>query len=846
MQRKTYFVDVILPLPLPNLYTYRVPQEFNDTVERGKRVVVQFGRTRIYTAIIERIHESPPKKYVAKYILTILDSRPVINSLQFDHWKWLSSYYMCTIGEVMNAALPAGLKLESETRIELSSEYSGDNMIINDKEFLIVEALELHGTLTVKEVIRILGQKTVFHYVRSLVEKGIVEIREELIQKYKPKIVTYVKLAKDADDEDALKDIFNKLEKAPKQQELLMSYITSSKRYTDKTVEVSRPDLLKSTGAPSSAVNALVKKEVFELYEKEIGRLSNKSCKHIKETVNVELSSVQEEAYGKIKNLFKKKDVVLLHGVTSSGKTQIYIKLIKETIRKGKRVLYLLPEIALTTQIINRLRVHFGDRIGVYHSKFSDNERVEIWNSVMGGSGAKEMKGSGNSMKHLSKAESIEYDIVLGARSAIFLPFDNLGLVIVDEEHENTYKQIDPSPRYHARDSIIYLSRLHGAKTLLGSATPAVETYWNAMSGKYGLVELMSRYGKVQMPEILLVDLKAETRKNRMKSHFSPLLMELAKESLSQSKQIILFQNRRGFSSFLECGECNWIPHCTNCDVMLTYHKQMNRLTCHYCGYGRKVPGKCDACGSTNILTRGFGTEKIEEELPVFLPGARIARMDLDTTRSKYSYQRIINDFETGKIDILVGTQMVTKGLDFDNVSIVGILNADNMLNYPDFRSFERSFQLMAQVSGRAGRKKKRGKVVIQSYDPGHSVIQNVVVNNYVGLYESEIGQRKKFKYPPFYRLIEITAKHKDFKVLNKAADELAGRLRRKFGKRVLGPEYPVIGRVRNLYLKKILIKLEKEVSVSKAKITLQETVDTFKMSSGFKQVRVLVDVDPM
>ncbi|MFH1319311.1 MAG: primosomal protein N' [Bacteroidota bacterium] len=840
MAHKTLFVDVILPLPLPKLYTYRVPFELNDTVEIGKRVVVQFGKKKIYAAIIENTHQKAPAEYEAKYILSVLDPEPVINSKQLKHWKWISSYYMCSLGEVMNAAIPSGLKLASETKLELNPDFSGDYSILNDKEYMIVEALELQSVLSIDQAAKVLGQITILPYIKSLIEKEVVLVQEELINRYKPKMETCVRLTGQVSNEDALRDTFDKLEKAPKQLELLMSYIGLSKKYSKKTVEINRPTLLKSVNVSSNTLEQLIKKGIFEIYQKEIGRLNIDLQKIKQPKRQVKLNKSQKAALKKTKKEFIEKDVVLLHGVTSSGKTEIYIKLIEETLKKGKQVLYLLPEIALTTQIINRLEKHFGNKIGVYHSKFNDNERVEIWNSVQ-----KNAKQT-DAVFETASVSNNTYDIILGARSAIFLPYDNLGLVIVDEEHENSYKQIDPSPRYNGRDASIYLAHLHRAKTLLGSATPSLESYYNVESGKYGLVEIMERYGEMQMPEIILVNIKEESRKRRMKSHFSPFLLELIQQSLANSEQAILFQNRRGFSPFLQCGTCAWIPHCIYCDVSLTYHKLFNRLNCHYCGYSKKIPENCPACGDTNMLTKGFGTEKIAEELAIYFPNAKIARMDLDTTRSKYAYQSIINDFETGKVDILVGTQMITKGLDFDNVSVVGILNADTMLNFPDFRSFERSFQLMAQVSGRAGRKKKRGKVVVQTYNPAHSIVQNVVNNDYQCMYENEIVQREKFKYPPYYRLIEITLKHKNYKLLDKSATELCMKLKRKFGKRVLGPVSPVVGRVKSQYLKKLLIKLEKEASGSKAKNILTEIINGFKITATYKSVRVQVDVDPM
>jgi len=826
VERKTLFVDLILPLALQNLYTYRVPFELNDEVKIGKRVVVQFGKTKIYSAVIAHIHSRAPNQYQAKYILSILDDSPVVNELQLKHWQWIASYYMCTVGEVMNAALPVGLKLASETRIDLNREYTGEHALFNDKEFLITEALEIHGTLTINEIVKILDQKTVMPLVKSLIDKGVVLVREELIERFRPKKQSFVRLAHSVDNEDRLKAVFDSLEKAPKQLEMLMAFVHLSHRYDEVAEEVPKLELIRKTNSNSNIFNQLVKKEVFEIYEKEIGRLPTGSL-NVNHDQELVLSDAQKIASYEILDQFKKKDVVLLHGVTSSGKTEIYITHIKKVLKKKKQVLYLLPEIALTAQIIHRLQRYFGNRVGVYHSKFNENERVEIWNATL------------NSGKE-------KYDIILGARSALFLPFENLGLVIVDEEHENTFKQYNPSPRYHARDAAIYLAGLHKAKTLLGTATPAIETYANARKGKFGLVELNERYGNVQLPELLIVNAGEEKRKNRMKSNFSPLLLDLIGKAISASEQVILFQNRRGFSSFLECGMCSWIPTCINCDVTLTYHKAFGVMKCHYCGYSTDVPAKCGACGNANIQTRGFGTEMVEEDLVHFFPEVRVARMDLDSTRSKNAYQKIIGDFENRIIDVLIGTQMVTKGLDFDNVSVVGILNADTILGFPDFRSFERGYQLMAQVSGRAGRKKKRGKVVVQSYHPEHHVIQKVLKNDYVGMFEEEINHREKFKYPPFHRLIGITLKHKDRNTLDQGAVILQNLLYLQFGARLLGPEYPLIARVRNQYNKCFLLKLEVEVSNTKAKEILQAEIDKFKKDKLGKSIRVLVDVDPM
>jgi len=606
-----------------------------------------------------------------------------------------------------------------------------------------------------------------------------------------------------------------------------MAFISLSNFGSGKIRDVKQADLTKQQKFSPGVIKSLVDKGVLISFSKTISRLGSFDQTALPE--DIELSNDQKVTLDQIKSSFSKKHAVLLHGVTSSGKTELYIKLIKETLELGKQGLYLLPEIALTTQIINRLRKYFGNLVGVYHSMDNENERVEIWNNVLN-----------------NKLNKTKYQIILGPRSALYLPYSDLGLVIVDEEHDYSYKQFNPAPRYNARDAAIYLAGMHNANVLLGSATPSIESYYNTKNGKYELVELNKRFGDIQLPEILVADVKKETRQKTMKSHFSSLLLDHVSEALKNKEQVILFQNRRGFSLRIECDICNWMPECKNCDVTLIYHKHNNQLKCHYCGYSRRVPERCDSCGSTHLHMKGFGTEKVEDELQILYPDARIRRMDLDTTRSKNAYQSIINDFEEQRIEILVGTQMVTKGLDFDNVSIVGILNADNMLSYPDFRSYERSFQLMAQVSGRAGRKKKRGKVIIQSYNPYHSAIRDVIEHNYQSMYSSQILERRNFKYPPFYRLINLSLKHKDPRLLNEASREFAIMLREILGKRVLGPEYPLISRIKNLYIKNVLIKLEKDEKLKDQKENILRTIDRFKGESSYKSVRVIIDVDPI
>ncbi len=827
MERTTLFTEVILPLPVKGTFTYRVPYELNSLVKIGQRVVVQFGKKKIYTGVIYEIHKKAPKNYAVKYILSILDINPIINEPQLIFWNWISEYYMSTLGEVMNVALPSSLKLASESKIKLKKDTIIKLSELNEREIILAESLQDKKKLTLSEASDIAGLKKVIPLIKTMLEKDIIEIEEELTDPYKPKTETFVKLTDEySENEEKLKEVYDQLEKrAFRQLQILMSYIQLSSTQKD----VSRPQLLKNSKASSAQLNALVEKNIFKLYDKTISRLEE--YEQLKSPDDINLTEMQNQAMSSIKSGFKEKKVVLLHGVTSSGKTEIYIKLIHETIKRGRQVLYLLPEIALTTQIINRLRKYFGNSVGVYHHRYSKDEKVEIWNKVINSN---------------SDNEKDQYKIILGARSALFLPFYDLGLVIVDEEHDNSFKQFDPAPRYHARDSAVYLASMHNANCILGTATPSLESYFNTKQGKYQLVEIFERYGNIKLPEIIIADIRKETRYKTMKSHFSSLLLEHIKSVLENHKQIILFQNRRGFSLRLECSVCGYIPQCKNCDVTLIYHKYNNHLRCHYCGWTTRIPEKCPACGNTSLLMKGFGTEKVEDELSILFPGPRITRMDLDTTRKKHAYQQIITEFEQRKIDILVGTQMVTKGLDFDNVSLVGILNADNMLSYPDFRSQERSFQLMAQVSGRAGRKGKRGKVIIQTYNPQHHIIQDVINHDYTSMYKSEIIERRKFKYPPFYRLIMVKLKHKETRLLNEGSRVLADILREKFGKRVLGPEYPIVSKIKNLYIKTILIKLERNVSLSEMKKELQKRIETFKKINEFKSIRILIDVDPL
>jgi primosomal protein N' (replication factor Y) len=825
------FANVLLPLPLPGYFTYRVPEEFHDEIAPGKRVVVPFGKKKIYTALVHDLKNEHQSSVELKSVLSVIDQRPVVFPLQFQLWEWMAAYYMCTPGEVMNAALPSGFKLASESMICLNPDADLETADLNEKEIMIIEALLSQKRLPVNMIADLLDQRKIIPLIHTLIEKGIVTAEEKLESKYKPLKQSFVKLNKELiDNEEKLKEVFDDLSKrAFRQLQVLIVFLFMSRESGGMSVTIRKNDLLKNKEVTLQSLNSLVSKGILEVLDVEASRLAIANA--VNKPEDIALSLHQKRAFDDIQRIFSEKEVILLHGITSSGKTELYIKLINQVLEEKKQVLYLLPEIALTSQIINRLQRYFGDKVGIYHSKYNDNERVEIWNHCLG---------------QEKDFENGRFQVILGARSALFLPFNKLGLIIVDEEHDTSYKQFDPAPRYHARDAAIMLARLHGAKTLLGSATPAIETYSNASSGKFGLVEMSERYGGVSMPEMLLANVREETRNRTMQSHFTSALINHIREALKLEEQVILFQNRRGFSLHLVCDTCDWVPMCKNCDISLTYHKKENKIKCHYCGYSEGLPSKCPSCQSTRILMKGFGTEKVEEELGAIFPETTIRRMDLDSTRTKYAHQRIINDFEERRVNILVGTQMVTKGLDFDNVSLVGILNADNMLNFPDFRSHERSFQLMEQVSGRAGRKSKQGKVIIQTQNPVHPVIQHVVHHDYHAFYREQLADRSKFNYPPYNRLIILKLKHRDPNVLNKAARDLAHDLRTDLGKRILGPEYPLVARIQNYYIKNILVKIERGQSVSAVKGLLKERIGNLEKIPAYRQVRVIIDVDPV
>ncbi len=813
-----YYIDVILPIPIEKLFTYSITKAEYEFLKPGMRVSVPFGKTKIYTGLVSLSHYNAPLVYEAKPIHQILDDVPIVLPKQLELWQWISSYYMCTIGEVMRAALPNAFILESETLISKNTLQEINECDLKDDEFLIYEALQHQSSLKINDVSDILDKKNVLPVIKRLLEKEVVVITQEVYEKYIPKYVRYVKLHANFLLKEELQKLLESLKKAPKQRDVVMALFSISVK-TKKPVKVK--DLLNESGASSTIIKTLIDKLILEEYHIQSDRIEYKGDKKVASKL---LNEYQVNALNKLRKCFKNKDTVLLHGVTSSGKTEVYVKLIEDVIENGKQVLYLLPEIALTTQLVKRLQNYFGEQVAVFHSKYTVHERIEVWNNLL--------------------KVSDKTKIVIGARSAIFLPFTDLGLIIVDEEHEQSFKQFDPAPRYHARDTTIVLAKLFNAKVLLGSATPSLESYYNAKKNKYDLVEIKQRYNNVMLPDIELVDIKDKHKRKRMKGHFSDRLIEEITIALEEGHQVILFQNRRGYSPIVECNTCGHSPQCPNCDVSLTYHQYRSQLRCHYCGYTIAMQQKCLACNAVDIDSKGFGTEQIQAEVELLFPKIKVGRMDLDTTRGKYGYEKIITAFEQQEIDLLVGTQMLTKGLDFGNVKLVGIMNADSTLNFPDFRAHERSFQLMLQVSGRAGRSKKRGKVLIQTFNPYHNILQQVSTNSYELMFKEQLDDRYNFKYPPFYRLIKITFKHRDYNKVNKASEWFGKSLRQTFKINVLGPEFPPISRIRNLYHKNILLKIPHEQSLIKTKAVILKINTSFKAISDFKSVRVVFNVD--
>ena len=812
-----YYIDVILPIPLKQTFTYSVNKDEAAFLKPGMRVAIPFGKSKVYTGIVYQVHDQAPVGYETKPIDHILDETPIITTLQLQHWEWLANYYMCSLGEVIKAALPSAFLLESETIIKLiPSEY--DETSLSDEEFVLYEALQHQSSLHINDARSILDKRNIVSVIQKLLDKNIIEVEETVYEQYTPKVRRYIKLAAPYTSEDKLRDLLDSLNRAPKQRDVLMHLFMLSSQ-TKKPISAAM--LQKKSEASAGTLKALIDKQILEEYHIQHDRVefTGDASTDIKT-----LNEPQKVAYGEIKTSFETNAVVLLHGVTSSGKTEIYVRLIEEIINSGKQVLYMLPEIALTTQLIVRLQKYFGEKISVYHSKFSVNERVEVWKNVL--------------------AEKPKAQIVIGARSSLFLPFKNLGLIVVDEEHEPSFKQYSPSPRYNARDSAIVLANLHRAKLLMGSATPSLESYHNAQLGKYGLVKLKKRFGNVLMPEIELVDIKEKTRKKQMTGHFSDRLLEEMREALANGEQIILFQNRRGYSPVVECTTCGIAPQCPNCDVSLTFHQHKNQLRCHYCGYHMAMMQSCIACGSETLDTKGFGTEQIETELKSLFPNQAIARMDQDTTKGKHSYSKLIEALENEEIDILVGTQMLAKGLDFRNISLVGVMNADNLLNFPDFRAHERSFQLLQQVSGRAGRTKKRGKVLIQTYNPYHQILKQVSVNDYDEMYKEQLAERYNYKYPPFYRTVKIIFKDKNLARVQKASVWFGQALEIQFKENVLGPEPPPIGRIKNKYIINLLLKIPKKQSLEKTKAYVEKVQRSFNAIKEFSSVQITIDVD--
>lgn len=827
MEEVTFFADLILPIPVPKLFTYRVPREMADVLKIGARVIVPFGKNngRVFTAIIARLHHSPPTGYQARYITEVLDEYPLVTGYQLELFRWMADYYMCCVGDVMNIALPSGLKISSQSKVQANPDFDYPELLTEFEVVLLAE-LKKQPALTYDELARLAGTGTnVPALMKSLVGKKAVIIFEEVREKYIPKMIRKVRLHRTYEEKEQLLVLLNRLEKLPKQQEAVMRYLSHvpvqmnpalNQKGLDKSI-LNQDDTLSQ-----SSLTTLIKNAVFETFEIIEPRFSDNDPGP---RLAIKLTDAQREASQQIMTQFERQNIVLLHGITGSGKTEVYIDLIQQALGSGSQVLYLLPEIALTTQIVVRLQRVFGDKMGIYHSKFSDNERVEVWKGVVSG----------------------QYQFVVGVRSSVFLPFDNLGLIIVDEEHETSYKQHDPAPRYHARDVAMMLAHWQQAKVLLGSATPSLESYYQTKQGRYGLVELFKRFGDATLPNILLVNTKVEKRQKTMKAEFSSVLLTALEMNMARKEQTILFQNRRGYSPYMQCEDCDWTAECDNCAVSLTYHQRDAELRCHYCGHKEEVPRICPTCGSTKVRTIGFGTEKLEDQLQIMFPKSKILRMDLDTTRAKNAYQQIIQEFEGGEVDVLVGTQMITKGLDFDNVSLVGIFDADRLIHFPDFRATERSFQMLTQVSGRAGRRAGRqGTVLIQTNDPQQSILQKIIENDYKGLFEEEIQERQDFNYPPFSRLIKLTVRHADKAMSQQAADRLAAELTDALGSsRVLGPEQPLVERIRNLFLFDILIKIERDkVNVKAVKTYIQDRINDILTDKSLKQVTIVIDVD--
>lgn len=814
-----YYVDVIIPINIKNLLTYELGDEWREVCQIGSRVAVPLGKNKLHTAVVVNIHNNQPLHYEAKPIKDVLDPYPVINIHQLKLFKWVKTYYLCEYGEILRACLPNALLIQSETLIQLSDDYKDNKEKLSDDEYLIIEAIEQQNQIKLSDVQKILNKMSVLKVIDGLVDKNLIFTDSKIKHQYKPKLKTYIRIAEKYNQSKHLKNVLEELEndRAYKQKELVLNYF---KINAQSKKPLAKKTLLEDSKTSSSVLKSLVKKGIIEEYYIQQDRVKTEQKN---EASVLQLSEHQKQALEDIKLHFKQNDTVLLKGVTSSGKTQIYLKLIEEKLKANEQILYLLPEIALTTQLIKRVQEQFGEQVLVYHSKYSNNERVEIYKKIL---------------------SSQEGQIIIGTRSSIFLPFQHLSLIIVDESHENSYKQFDPSPRYHARDTALVLGQLHKAHTLLGSATPSLESFYNVKTGKFKLVELTQRYGGVKPPEIKTIDLKDKYKRKKMTGHFSDDLIEQVNATLNRGKQIIIFQNRRGFSPVIECMTCGHSPQCPHCDVSLTLHKFNNTLRCHYCGYKMALQKSCLSCGSKTLDTQGFGTEQIEQEAEKLFPKANIKRMDLDTTRGKYDFEKLIAGFENLEIDILIGTQMLTKGLDFRHVDLVAVMHADGLFHFPNFRAFEKSYQLLTQVAGRAGRTKAQGQVFIQTFTPQHRVIQNVIDENYKALYKAEMQQRSEFNYPPYYKIIKLIFKSKDYNRLNEGADWMGVYLKQIFKSNILGPEFPGIARIRNQYIKHIIIKIPPKHSLAKTKSHLLNGIDKFESISKFRSLRLNVDVD--
>ena len=818
------FAEVILPLPLYSTFTYSVPDSLKN-LSIGCRVLVPFGRKKFYTAIVAMIHGIKPEGYEVKEIISMLDEYPIVKHPQLKLWDWISKYYLCSTGDVYKAAVPSGLKVESETFVGADSDFEEtESCELNEREKIILNLVASRNRVQLTELANATGFRNIEAIVSRMIEKGAVYVAERVVDNYRPLTETCVALNLERGDNDGLHHFFDLAARSKKQEALLLAFLDISHwlRKGDIT-EVTKKNLLERAQASQAVLTGAVNKGIFKIYKKEVNRFANLGF------ANDELPKLSEEqsrAKSEILEAFKSHAVTLLHGVTSSGKTSIYMHLIDEVLKLGRQALYLVPEIALTTQLTQRLQRVFGDKLLIYHSKFSDNERVDIWKRLL---------------------RSNEPCVVIGVRSAVFLPYSALGLVIVDEEHDTSYKQQDPAPRYNGRNVAIVLAQMHGAKTLLGSATPAIESYYNASQGKYGLVSLLSRYENIKLPQVEIVDTREARKKKEMNGTFSGRLIALCRESIKAGEQAILFQNRRGYAPMVSCKQCGWVPKCENCDVSLTYHKYQHTLSCHYCGFTITLPDLCPACKQPSIEVFGYGTERIEDDIDAIFPDTKILRMDLDTTRNKNSYERIIDDFSSHKTNILVGTQMVTKGLDFDGVSIVGILNADALISFPDFRASERAFNMMEQVAGRAGRAHKQGTVLVQTTRPTHPIVEFVKNHNYQEFFNYELSERQQYNFPPFTRIVNVYLKHRNEDTLTEVSVRYSNMLREVFGNRVFGPEPPMVARVQSLYIRQVMLKFENAASMAKVKVILRNIYEQLVATdSRMKSTILYYDVDPM